>query len=306
MWSVKADGSPLDRSKQIYGQSFAIYGLSEYFLASGDKSALARAIEDYRLVEQYSHDHALGGYIEAFTNDWQRPAGLRLSHVGLDFPKSQNTHLHLMESYTNLYRAWPDAGLKRNLNDLVEVMLNRIITPNGKYLGLFFDADWTPRSHEISYGHNIEANWLLCETADVIGDPDLKIRARTAALKLAQSTLEEGVDTDGGILNESGPNGLIDSDKEWWPQAEATVGFLNAYQISGDPRYLLAARQSWNFIETRLVDRVHGEWFHGTKRDGTVQPDEPKISLWKCPYHNTRACLEFADRLREIAAAGKI
>ncbi len=205
-----------------------------------------------------------------------------------------------MEAYTNLYRAWPDPCLKRDLQAFVEVMLDRVLSPDHTRLQLYFDADWTPRSDVDSFGHNIEASWLLPETADVLGDPALQARVREAALTLARSTLAQGVDRDGGVFNEAGPHGLTDTGKDWWPQAEAAVGFVNAYQMSGDPAFLAAARRTWDFIEAHLIDRTHGDWYWGVTRDGTVRGRMPKAGFWKCPYHNSRACFELAERLRAI------
>ncbi len=300
-WRISAAGKPQDQTKQIYGQAFGIYALAEYYRATGEPAALARAIALYRLVEQHSHDRRFGGYLEAFTRDWQRPPGRRLSRLGPEYPKSQNTHLHLMEAYTNLLRVWPDPDLRTNLHAFVEVMLDRVLSPDHRHLRLFFDADWTPRSTVISFGHDIEASWLLTESAGVVGDPALLARVREAALIIARGTLAEGVDADGGVFNEAGPRGLTDTGKDWWPQAEATVGFVNAYQLSGDPRFLAAAQRTWDFISARLLDREHGEWHWGVTRAGAVRPREPLAGFWKCPYHNSRACFELTERLRAPA-----
>ena len=300
LWSVTAKGAPKDTRKEIYGQAFGIYALAEFYRATGEPAARDRAIELYRLVEKHSRDPRFGGYLEAFTRDWRRPPGARLSAIGPEYPKSQNTHLHLMEAYTNLYRVWPDPGLKRDLQAFVEVMLDRVLSRDRSQLQLYFDADWTPRSDEDSFGHNIEASWLLPETADVLGDPALQARVKEAALALARSTLARGVDRDGGVFNEAGPRGLTDTGKDWWPQAEATVGFVNAYQLSGDPAFLAAARRTWDFIQAHLIDRTHGDWYWGVTRDGTVRRRMPKAGFWKCPYHNSRACFELTDRLRAI------
>ena len=302
VWRIAAGGKPQDQTKQIYGQAFGIYALAEYYRATGEQAALDRAIALYRLVEQHSHDRRFGGYLEAFTRDWQRPPGRRLSAIGPEWPKSQNTHLHLMEAYTNLLRVWPDPDLRRNLHAFIEVMLDRVLGPDHRHLRLFFDADWTPRSDVISFGHDIEASWLLTESAEVVGDPALLGRVRATALTIARGTLAEGVDADGGVYNEAGPRGLADTGKDWWPQAEATVGFVNAYQLSGDPRFLAAARHTWDFIERRLIDREHGEWHWGVTRAGDVRPREPQAGFWKCPYHNSRACFELTERLRALAA----
>jgi mannobiose 2-epimerase len=299
LWSITADGQPLVTRKVLYVQAFGIYGLSEFHRATGDQGALDRAIALYRAIEAHCHDHEHGGYYEEFTRDWKLEKGMRRSVMGSLALKSQNAHLHLLEAYTNLLQVWPDPELRRNLRELVEVMLTRIINPANHHLWLFLAADWTPRSDRISFGHDIEASWLLVEAATVLDDPALTARIRTIALQMAQATLAEGVDTDGGLFSEADPKGLTDATKEWWQQAEAATGFLNAFQTSGDPRFLQASLHSWDFIATHLVDRKHGEWFRAVKRDGTVWT-QAKVSFWKCPYHNGRACLEMIDRLHSV------
>lgn len=300
-WSIGADGSVLRDRKQVYGQAFALYALAEYHRATGRPAPLDEAIELFHLLEAHARDRVHGGYLEARGPDWQPIEDLRLSEADLNEPKSQNTHLHVMEAYTNLLRVWPDESLRAAQRELIEVMLTRVVDPQTGHLGLFFANDWSPRSARISYGHDIEAAWLLTEAAEVVDDPGLIARTRALAIRLADITLAEGVDDDGGIFNEGGPHGLTNTDKEWWNQAEAVVGFLNARQISGDDRYLAAALRTWDFIERRLIDRTHGEWFRGVKRDGTLLAQELKVSFWKCPYHNGRAALEAVGRLQAIA-----
>lgn len=176
-------------------------------------------------------------------------------------------------------------------------MLEKVLRPDGRHLGLFFDMDWTPRSEEVSYGHDIEASWLLTEAVEVLGNAKLKTKVKIAALKLATSAMEEGQDVDGGLFQSGGPGGFLGTNKEWWVQAEAVVGFLNAYQLSGDLRYARAARRSWTFIQQHQIDRKHGEWFRLLRRDGKPIPGLQKLFFWKCPYHNGRACMELMERL---------
>lgn len=299
-WSANADGSINDRRKQVYGQSFAIYGLAEYSLASGRPEPLQRAIQLFHLLEKHSHDARNGGYIEAYNEKWERPEGMVFSVIGPDFEKSQNTHLHLMEAFSALHRAYPDPLVRTRLREVTELMITKIPTPNGKHLQLYFDADWTPRSDRLSYGHDIEANWLLCDAADTLEEADFTKRVHRAALQLAQATRDEGLDADGGIWNEADPKGLTNAGKDWWAQAEGAVGFLNAYQISGDDTQLDAALRVWAFAECRLVDRKDGGWFWGVKPDGITDTQAPKLSMWKCPYHNARACMELIRRVRAL------
>jgi mannobiose 2-epimerase len=303
-WSISPDGGVLRDRKQVYGQAFAVYALAEYHAATGLRGPLERAIEVYRLIEKHARAPH-GGYLEAFGRAWEPIADMRLSEVDMNEPKSQNTHLHVMEAYTRLLLAWPDAGLRKALREIVDIMLARIVDPASGHLGLFFAEDWTPRSDRVSYGHDIEAAWLLTWSAAALQDAGLMARIRSLAVKIAAVTLAEGVDADGGVFNQGAPGGLTDSNKEWWPQAEAVVGFLNAYQLSGQEPYLRAALRTWDFIELRLVDRRSGEWFRGVTRDGRVLDNELKVSFWKCPYHNGRTGLEASRRLRELSGVPK-
>jgi mannobiose 2-epimerase len=299
-WSTKANGKPLEMRKQVYAQSFAIYGCTEYFRATNDRAALDRAIEIYRLLEAHAYDKEQGGYFEAFARDWKPlPPGAG-NLIGADEPKSQNTLLHVMEAYTNLYRVWPDEGLRRRLGELVDQMITRVLDSQSKHLHLFLAADWAPRSREVSYGHDIEFSWLLIEAAEVLGDRALLERLQPVSVAIARVTLGEGVGPDGGLYNEGGPSGVTDRSRHWWPQAEAAVGFLNAYRLSGDEGFLRASQRSWDFIEQRIVDREHGEWFWGRDARGRVLDRQPKVGLWKCPYHNGRACLEIVERVQKL------
>ena len=302
-WSIAADGSVLRDRKQVYGQAFAIYALAEYHAATGRREPLDQAIATFRLIEARAREPRHGGYLEAFGRAWEPIADMRLSAVDQNDPKSQNTLLHVMEAYTNLLRVWPDAGLHAALTELVDLMLTRVVNPVTGHLGLFFANDWTLQSDKISYGHDIEAAWLLTHAAEVLGDPALLGQVRLLAVKIATVTLAEGVDADGGVINEGGPAGFSDTNKEWWQQAEAVIGFLNAYQLSCEERFLAAAQHTWKFIETRLIDREHGEWFRGVTRDGRMLATQLKVSFWKCPYHNGRMGLEAVSRLRALAAS---
>jgi mannobiose 2-epimerase len=183
-------------------------------------------------------------------------------------------------------------------------MFTRILDGSTHHLRLFLAEDWEPRSNTISFGHDIEFSWLAVEAAEVLGDEKRLAEAKAEAVKIAEATLKEGVDPDGGVLGEADPHGLTVTFKEWWPQAEATVGFLNAYQISGDRRFLAASIHTWDFIEKHLIDHERGEWFHGISRDGK-HVSSLKMGFWKCPYHSGRACLELVERLGKVNAAAE-
>ena len=300
-WKVSADGVPLDPRKIIYVQAFGIYGLAEFHLATGEQQPLDRAIELYRTMEQHAHDRTNLGYFEEFSRDWKKsPDRGEQSAMGSLGQKSQNVHLHVLEAYTNLVRAWPDTELKKNLSEVADLLLMRVLDSSNHHLRLFMEEDWSPQSDSISYGHDIEFSWLIVESAEVLGDAALIERARHDAVKIAAATLKEGVDADGGVFEEGGPGGVTKTYKEWWTQAEATVGFINAYQLSGTPAFLEASLKSWEFIDQRLIDRKKGEWFIGVSKEGRVTAPV-KISFWKCPYHNGRACMEMIDRLRAIS-----
>ncbi|HVU16896.1 MAG TPA: AGE family epimerase/isomerase [Candidatus Didemnitutus sp.] len=307
-WSVGSDGQPRDTTKQIYGQVFGIYALAEYFRVTKDQAALDEAIAIFHVVDKYAHDPVNGGYYDTLQRDWTRPKSTK--NVLGDAPKSQNSHIHILEGFANLMRVWPDETLRARQKELLELILTRIIDPKTHHLVLFMKDDWTPIGDDFSYGHDIELAWLVVEAADIYGDPAIIARARTAAVEIARVTNAEGVDRDGGVYMEGNAKGPTDPRKEWWEQAEAAVGFLNAYQISRDPEYFADSMRSWRFIEDKFVDRVHGDWHNTLERDGTpilvstapngMKFPEAKLSVWKCPYHNSRACMELIERLEGL------
>ena len=296
-WMVDCEGRPLDTKKRIYGQAFAVYALAEYAHSSGDQEAVARAMHLVERIESASHDDVNGGYFETFERDWTEAADQRLSEVDMDEKKSMNTHLHLLEAYATLLRYREDTTVRFRLRELIEILLKHIIDPATHHFILFFDEQWHPRSEVISFGHDIEGSWLLCEAAEILGDPEVLRRVREAAVEMAQAVLDQGLDTDGGLLYEAGPTGIIDSDKHWWPQAEAVVGFLNACELTGREHFINAAGRSWAFIEAHIVDHEHGEWFWLVSQEGIPDATKDKVGPWKCPYHNSRTCFEVMERL---------
>lgn len=298
-WMLDADWSPIDDSKKIYGQAFAIYSLVEYYLATGDPDSLSRAIAIFQLIEKHNYDEVNSGYLESSSRDWTPTQDLRLSAVDMNEKKSMNTHLHLLEAYTQLYHAWPDAGLREKLVSLINNFLDHIIDPQSHHLILFFDEIWRRKSRRISFGHDIETSWLLGEAAQVLDDPILIRKCLRASVEMAGSVLNEGLAADGGLSYELDEEGKLDGDVHWWVQAEAVVGFANAYQNSGRQEFLDAAVRAWDFIEAHLVDRRYGEWIYKVNAAREPNTELHKISEWKCPYHNSRACLELARRSRK-------
>jgi len=300
-WRVAPDGAPLDETKKIYGQAFCMYALAEFYLAGGDASALDAARRAFELIERHASDGAHGGYLEARASDWSATNELRLGDGDPIAAKSMNTHLHLLEAYTNLYRAWPDPALAARLGELIDLFGAHILAhgsaPGSFHLRHFFDERWKLLSDSYTYGHDIEAAWLLGEAAEVLGDAARAPAVRSWAGEIARAVVGEAIDGDGALAYEGRGGAVIDGTRDWWCQAEAVVGFWNAYQVTGEKEFARAATRVWGFITSRMVDRVNGEWFWRVRADGLVDETQPKVSEWKCPYHNVRMALEMMQRL---------
>jgi mannobiose 2-epimerase len=305
-WLLDHLGNPISDRKQIYAQAFAIYGLAEYYRATGNAESLERAQQLFRLIEEKSRDKAYGGYLEACGRDWGALDDLRLSAKDLNCPKSMNTHLHVMEAYTNLLRVWKDPELAASQKALLEVTMDHIVDGATGHFRLFFDRQWNSLTDHISFGHDIEGSWLIYEAAEVLGDPELIARGRRLATEMAFAVYEQGLDKDGSLFYEANSKGVfIDANKHWWAQAEAVVGFYNAWQLSRDVRFLEASRRAWEYIEEKVVDKVHGEWHAKLTPQGVpfTEKEDPNdaclVGPWKCPYHNSRVCFEMMERLEK-------
>jgi len=296
-WSVDRNGTPVCDRKHHYAQAFGIYGLSEYHRATGDLPSLELAVRLFELLEEHAHDSQHGGYFEGSTRDWRPLDDPRLSDRDVGTPKSMNTMLHLLEAYTNLLRVWDDARLRSRLCGLIRAFLTHVVDEASGHLRPFFGADWTSVVDVYSFGHDIEASWLLCEATDVCRDRALPLDAERAAVALARGVLRDGLDEDGSLFGEATPAGVVDLSKEWWPQAEGIVGFYNAYQRTGDERFAEAAFRCWDVVRERFIDRSNGDWFKRLAPDGSPDPTSHKAGPWSCPYHHSRACLEMLDRL---------
>ncbi|MBN2812847.1 MAG: AGE family epimerase/isomerase [Bacteroidales bacterium] len=295
-WKIGYNGNPTDTKKQIYSQAFFIYALSEYFKATGDEQSLIKAIDLFRLIEEKSFDNRLNGYFEAYSRDWQLLDDLRLSDKDANEKKTTNTHLHILEAYTNLYRVWKDKQLEEKLMNLTNLFLDRIIDPVSHHLLLFFDEEWHSRSKLISYGHDIEASWLVYEAATALNNKQLIAKAKDSCTLLAKASLE-GLQPDGSLIYERDDSeGIFDTDRHWWPQAETVVGLVNLYGMTADETWLKQAAQCWDYISNNLIDKENGEWYWSI-RNGKPNLGEDKAGFWKCPYHNARACLEIIKRL---------
>lgn len=298
-WSVDQNSKMLDGKKQIYGLAFCMYGLVEYYKVTSNETALHLAKSLFENIEKFSFDKIKDGYTEAFTRQWEPIDDLRLSEKDNNEKKTMNTHLHIIEAYANLYQVWPEIFLQERINGLLAIFEKYFINKNNHHLNLFFTEDWEIKSSIQSFGHDIEASWLLYECAEISGNESYIEQYKEIALQLAD-TAAAAVDTDGGMWYECDP--AIDhwiKEKHSWPQAEAMVGFFNAYQLSGYQKYLQLSLDSWQFVKKHLKDFKNGEWFWGIKEDySIIQKD--KGGFWKCPYHNSRACMELMKRISLI------
>jgi len=325
-WSVDFKGQPLDTKKQFYAIGFAIYGLSEYARATGDREALEYALDLYDCIEEYAFDRAHNGYIEACTREWGEIEDMRLSEVDANYPKSQNTHLHIIEPYTNLLRCLKEmraqescdyvpvlgavlpigitlpvetiVAVETSLRNLIDIFTEKILNPQTHHLDLFFEMDWTRGAgHLESYGHDIECSWLLHEAALVLGDKKVLAKVEPIVCEVAKAS-EKGLRPDGSMIHEANlDTGHVDDDLHWWVQAENVVGCFNLYQYFGDETALEKAVRCWDYIKSQLIDYEHGEWYWSRHSDGSLNTTDDKAGFWKCPYHNSRMCLEMIERI---------
>lgn len=293
-WSLHADGTPKDTDKQTYGLSYAIYGLTEHYRATGNPESLEKAMDLFHTLEKHVMDPVYGGYIESFTRDWQKPPRYGYDGKGIA-PKTMNTHLHVLEAYTALCRVNPQKEVRQALQALIDIALYKIVDAETGHENLYFTQDWKSLENIRSYGHDIEFSWLLTEAADVLEDPARIREARRIALQVADTQLKEGRTAEGAMMYEKNGDHLR-ADLDWWPQAEAVVGFANAWQISGETKYKEAALQTWEWIKKNMIDYTYGEWYSTVKADGNPVQKALKASMWRCPYHNSRMGMEIYER----------
>jgi mannobiose 2-epimerase len=325
-WSVDYKGQPLDTKKQFYAIGFAIYGLTEYARATADREALDYALQLYDCIEEHAFDRVHNGYIEACTRAWGKIEDMRLSELDANYPKSQNTHLHIIEPYTNLLRCLKElhaqescdyvpvlgsvlpigitipvetiVAVETSLRNLIDIFTEKILNPETCHLDLFFEMDWTRGAgHLESYGHDIECSWLMHEAALVLGDKKVLAKVEPIVRKVAKAS-EKGLRPDGSLIHEANlDTGHVDDDLHWWVQAENVVGCFNLYQYFGDESALEKAVRCWDYIKSQLIDYDHGEWYWSRHSDGSLNTSDDKAGFWKCPYHNSRMCLEIIERI---------
>ena len=335
-WSVAADGTREDTKKQLYAQGFAIYGLSELYKVTKDDEVLKAAVNIYRVVETFFADKEFGGYTEALARDFSPLEDMSLSAHDINADKTMNSHLHILEAYANLYQVWPDAGLKRAVERLLDIIGTKVMNADG-HLQLYFRRDWSVLPGGVSYGHDIETSWLALECAFALKDDAVVERVRPWAFALGLAG-DEGLLPDGSMRYERLLDGTFDDSRQWWVQAETVVGNLWLWKYfadrgmpcrtpsgameSGSPKngtflwgelrgwhdlaghtpashvmpdpigHLQNALAAWEYIRENLVDTEDGEWWWAILPDGSKDLSQPKAGFWKCPYHNTRMCLQ--------------
>ena len=300
-WSVDHKGKPLETEKEIYALSFAVYGLSEYVKASGSEEAKKLAIDVYKAILDHSYDKKNGGYNEGFARDWKVIPEQRLGPGNAGVKKTMNTHLHLLEAFSALLGVWNDKELFEKVKELVSIFQNHIISGKTHHLILFFDEEWKEKSNIISYGHDIEAAWLLLEAAEKLKDEALIKKIKSSSIQITNAAAK-GLDADGGLWNEYDVDKQhLQRQKDWWPQAETMVGFFNAWQISKEAKYLNQSMKTWEFVKSYLLDKKIGEWYVGVNDEHQPIPKADKVGIWKCPYHNGRACIEIIHRINLIS-----
>lgn len=299
-WMLDYQGNLKNGKKQIYAQAFGIYAFSEYYLLTQDSEAKEIASGLFDLIETHSLDLQFGGYMEAFDQNWGELEDLRLGIHDENEPKTMNTHLHILEAYTNLYRIEKTPRVGHALENLLKLFINKFLDQKSAHLHLFFDTDWTLKSNIVSYGHDIEASWLMWEAAEVLGKEKWLAKLKPLVQKMANVSLQEGLASDGPMINEYIPTGGVDTDRIWWVQAEAMVGFMNAFQIGGNSIFLDKLAEIWRYTQKELIDHTDGEWFWGKTEKGDLMPDREKAGPWKAPYHSIRALVECIARAEQI------
>ena len=295
-------GNPIVDRNQVIAVAFVTYAFSEYYIATKNEEALDYALKLFDSLETYALDKEFNGYFDAFSKEWEKLDDMRMYPGDANATKTMNTNFHIMVAYANIYRAYKDDRVKRALKNLIEVLLDKIIDVKRGSLNLFFDTNWDIVQSNDNYGLDIEASWLIWDAAQVLGDKKLIEQIEPIVLKIVEHCLKFGYDKDGGMMNEGNDkDGVVNTYKSWWVQAESVIAFFNAYQMTEENKYLSNSLLSWDFIKKYVIDYKYGEWF-GTvsKDDHEPNLEESKIGPWKCPYHNSRMGLQIAERIDSI------
>ncbi len=302
-WSVSAEGEPLDKTKHTYCQAFAIYGLAAYMRAAGKQDSLYsiardRALRLFCVIESHCSDE--GGYGEAFEPDYTPVSNEKLSdnptlmERGEVAQRTMNTLLHVLEAYAELYRAEPDEEVREAGEKCLQRFLKVMYNQPKRRLEVFYDRNYRSLLDMQSFGHDIEASWLMWDAAEAFIPEEERAPYHDMCLTLAEATCERAF-TDHGMENEI-VEGVVEHTRVWWVQAETVLGFANAYDLSGDAAWLALAEQQYRYIERFVADpRPGGEWFWSLDEDGTPT-EKPIVEEWKCPYHNGRMCLRLMEQ----------
>lgn len=298
-WELDTDGNPINTKKQVYAQAFTIYALSAYYRLTRDKQALAKALACFELLESKTIDRKHEGYLEAFTRSWGAMDDIRLSEKDLNFPKSQNTHLHVLEAYTTLYQIQPSVRVREALRYSIAMFDRYMIDTETYHLRMFMDENWKDFSPGFTYGHDIEASWLIAKALESLGDSVYLATLMPKLVKIAEVTMTEAIGKHGHVIDAFDFASKTQlPDIVWWVQAEALVGFLFAWRESADDKFLHTALGVWEFIKRYQIDREKGEWFWLSSLDKPQENPYYKVGFWKCPYHNGRAMMEAARYLK--------
>lgn len=296
-WEVDFKGNPTNKRKQIYAQAFCTYALAEYYKFSKNEEALNWAMELFSLIEEKAYDNELGGYLEAFGEHWEAIEDVRLSEKDLNSPKTTNTHLHILEAYTTLFEVTHDTQVKSALERLMQLFDDKLFG-KGRHLKLFFTKDWKEQSTEISFGHDIEAVWLLLLAARNTGYKSHIETFEKLGVAVANTFLKKGLDTDFGVINaQDRITKVVDTDRHWWPQIEAMVGLIYIWKMTHNKNYLENCLRIWDFTQKHILDHKNGEWFFKVDGHGNPYIEENKVGPWKCPYHNGRGLMEILEIL---------
>ncbi len=296
-WSLKYDGTPDDTTKHTYNQAFAVYALSSYYAVSHDEEALNIAYELCDIIEDKCRDAS--GYLEAFTLDFKPESNEKLSENGVMASRTMNTLLHVFEAYTELYRVGSNERIAEHLKNILDIYADHIYNPDLRRQEVFFDDHYRPIIDLWSFGHDIEASWLIDRGVEILGDPDYEKKITPVTSALRENIHKNAF--DGHSLPNECERGTVDTKRVWWVQAEAVVGFLNGY--GKDPshtEYLEAAGSVWEFIKEHVIDQRCREWYMHVDEKGGPEKGRPIVEPWKCPYHNGRMCIEVSRRCAQM------
>lgn len=297
-WSLNYKGEPEDTTKHTYNQAFAIYALSSYYAASGDEQAIEIAYNLYQLIETKCKDEY--GYLEAFNRRFEPEENDKLSENGVMAEKTMNTLLHVFEAYTELYRVTRDSEVAEQLRFILDLIADKVYNPEIGRQEVFFDRTWNSLIDLYSYGHDIEAAWLIDRGLEILGDISYTEKISPITREITENIYNRAY-IDHSLVNEA-ENGVVDTTRVWWVQAEAVVGFLNGYQkLPEQKKYLDAAEDIWDYIKNYMVDKRNGsEWY--AELDKEKNPiKKPIVEPWKCPYHNGRMCFEVIRRMQNAS-----